>query len=84
MKRLILNDGSEFVDSSIVESDSILFVYIRSGDDLKSVFNCLINPDATKKIIYDWNGIETTYSGYTKLISVRYEGDHFVSASLKK
>lgn len=84
MQKLIMNDGTELENSSVIISGSIMFVYITNGYNIKDVFDCLYNTQATKKIIYNWNGTETEYIGYEKLISVKDEGRGLITAMLEK
>jgi hypothetical protein len=83
MTSLKLNDGSVFENSSALESDGILFVYV-SGYNIKQVFDGFYNSEASKKIVYTFGNEKITFSGYKNLISVREEREGFVSASLRK
>lgn len=84
MEKLIMNDGTELENSSVIISGSIMFVYITNGYNIKDAFDCLYNSEATKKIIHNWNGKEKEYIGYEKLISVKDEGMGLITAMLEK
>ena len=65
---LKLNDGTVLENASAILS-SDLFLYIRDGRDMKAVFDLLIDPEKTKKIVYTQaNGEPVTFVGYKKLI----------------
>lgn len=81
---LTLNDGTELMNSSVVENGA-LFLYIRSGAGLQEVFDLLIDPEKTKKILYTQiNGEHVIYRGYKRLIDVRDEENGAITAVLKK
>ena len=82
-EKLTLNDGTELDNSSAILSGD-LFVYIHDSD-LQTVFDLLIDPDNTQKIIYTQiNGTSIAYVGYKKLIAVRDEGNGLITAVLRK
>ena len=82
-ERLRLNDGTVLENSSAILSGD-LFLYIN-GQDLRTVFDLLIDPDNTKKIVYTQNNGETvTYQKYKKLIAVRDEGRNLITAVLRR
>ena len=81
--KLTLNDGTEIQLGSAILSGN-LFLYIR-GEDLRTVFDQLIDPEKTKKITYtEINGEETEYRRYDKLIAVRDEGNGLITAVLRR
>ena len=80
---LKLNDGTVLENSSAILS-SDLFVYIHDSD-LQTVFDLLIDPENTKKIIYTQvNGESVTFVGYKKLRAVTDEGNGLITAVLRK
>ena len=81
-EKLTLKNGTELTGFAI--SSDFLFLYIYSSD-LRTVFDLLIDPANTAEIIYTMNnGEDVKYEGFTKLISVRDEGDYLITAVLKK
>lgn len=80
---LKLNDGTVLENSSaILVSD--LFVYIHDSD-LQTVFDLLIDPENTQKIIYTQvNGESIAFVGYKKLRAVTDEGNGLITAVLRK
>ena len=82
-EKLTLNDGTVLENSSAILS-SDLFVYIHDSD-LQTVFDLLIDPENTKKIIYTQvNGESVTFVGYEKLRAVTDEGNGLITAVLRK
>ena len=82
-EKLTLNDGTVLENSSAILS-SDLFVYIHDSD-LQTVFDLLIDPENTKKIIYTQvNGEFVTFVGYKKLRAVTDEGNGLITAVLRK
>lgn len=82
---LTLNDGTELENSQALENNSTLFVYIRNGFGLKEVFDLLIEPEKTKKILFTQiNGEHVIFRGYKRLIDVRDEENGAITAVLKK
>ena len=80
---LKLNDGTVLENSSAILS-SDLFLYIN-GSDMQTVFNLLIDPENTKKIIYTQvTGESVTFVGYKKLRAVTDEGNGLITAVLRK
>lgn len=80
---LRLNDGTVLENSSAIISGD-LFLYIN-GYGLQDVFDLLIVPAKTKKIIFTQaNGEEITITGYTRLIAVRDEDNGLITAVLRK
>ena len=81
--KLTLNDGTVLEDSSAILSGD-LFLYMN-GYELQEIFDLLIDPENTKKIVYTQvNDEKVTFSGYTKLTAVRDEGNDLITAVLKK
>ena len=84
METLTLSDGTVLQSSNAYQDELRLYVYIRNGNSLQEVFNMLIDPEKTAKIIMGANGIEKTFNGFTKLITVSDEGNGTITAVLKK
>ena len=77
-----LANGDAFVGNVVITDRLFLYMY---ETDLRTVFNALIEPENTATIIYKRiNDTETTYEGYTKLVSVRDEGNGLITAVLIK
>lgn len=82
-EKLTLNDGTELENSNAILSGD-LFVYIHDSE-LQTVFNLLIDPGKTEKIIYTQvNGESITYNGYSKLTAVRDEDNGLITAVLRR
>lgn len=82
MGKLTLNDGTEFNGDAIFSDD--LFLYVH-GESMQTVFDSLIDPNNTSEIVYTQvNGEDISFTGYTKLIAVRDEGNDLVTAVLRK
>lgn len=80
--KLILSDGTEFENSSVILFDASLFVYIRGQYTMKDVFDAFYGNQ--QNIIFDDGVKQVKYDGYHVLIAVRQEAADFVSAVLKK
>ena len=81
--KLKLNDGTVLEDSSAILSDD-LFLYMN-GYGMQEIFELLIDPEKTKKIIFTQvNGDKVTFTGYKRLIAVRDEDNGLITAVLKK
>lgn len=84
MEQLKLNDGTVLANSSLVQGDPDLFIYMN-GITFAGAFNQLIESRKTKKIIYTRNsGDQVVCSGYTRLTALRDEGDGYITAVLRK
>lgn len=82
-EKLTLNDGTELENASAILS-SDLFLYVNDSD-LQTVFDLLIDPEKTQKIIYTQvNGTSVAYVGYKKLKAVRDEDNGLITAVLRK
>lgn len=80
---LTLNDGTVLENASALLSRD-LFLYVN-GSDLRTVFDLLIEPENTLRIVYTQvNGEEKTFAGYEKLIAVRDEGNNLITAVLRR
>ena len=80
---LTLNDGTVLENSSAILSGD-LFLYMN-GYGLQEVFDLLIDPAKAKKIVYTQvNGEEITFTGFSRLISVRDEDNGLITAVLRK
>lgn len=81
--KLTLNDGTVLEDSSALLSGD-LFLYMN-GYGMQEIFDLLIDPEKTKKIIFTQvNGEKVTFTGYKKLIAVRDEENGLITAVLRK
>lgn len=81
--KLTLNDGTALEDSSAILSGD-LFLYMN-GHGLQEIFDLLIDPEKTKKIIFTQvNGEKVTFTGYKRLIAVRDEDNGLITAVLRK
>ena len=82
-EKLTLSNGTELENSSAILSGN-LFLYIR-GEDMKTVFDLLIDPENTEEIVYTMiNGEDRTFSGFNKLIAVTDEENGLITAVLRK
>ena len=81
---LTLNDGTILEGSTALQVDSNLFIYIRNGSGIRDVFEQLIEPEKTGRIAAEQYGTETIYDGYTRLMSVRDEGNGQITAVLRR
>lgn len=86
MGTLTLNDGTILQNSSALVSSGSLFVYVQqTAITLADVFNLLIEPTKTERIIYTQvNGEEITFLQYEKLIAIRDEGNGLITAVLTR
>ena len=81
--KLKLNDGTVLEDSSAILSDD-LFLYMN-GYGMQEIFELLIDPEKTKKIIFTQvNGEKVTITGYKRLTAVRDEDNGLITAVMKK
>lgn len=83
-EKLTLNDGTILEDSTVLMVDINLFLYIRNGSSLRDVFELLIEPAKTARITAEQYGQEVVYEGYTRLMSVRDEGNGQITAVLRR
>jgi hypothetical protein len=82
-EKLTLSDGTELENSSAILSGN-MFLYIR-GEDMKTVFDLLIDPENTEEIVYTMiNGEDLTFRGFNKLIAVTDEENGLITAVLRK
>ena len=82
-EKLTLNNGTVLANASAILSGN-LFLYIH-GNDLKTVFDLLIVPENTEKIIYTQNnGEDITFAGFTKLTAVTDEMNGLITAVLRR
>lgn len=82
-EKLTLSDGTELENSSAILSGN-MFLYIR-GEDMKTVFDLLIDPENTEEIVYTMiNGEDRTFRGFNKLIAVTDEENGLITAVLRK
>ena len=81
---LTLNDGTIIEGGTVLQVDLNLFVYIQNGSGIRDVFEQLIEPEKTVRITAEQYGKETIYDGYTRLMSVRDEGNGQITAVLRR
>lgn len=83
---LTLSDGTVFQNSYAMISSRLMMVYIQDEtSDLRVVFEAFIDSEKTTVVTsVDYDGKETVIRGYTKLISVRDEGDGLFTAVLDR
>ena len=82
-EKLTLNDGTVLEKSNAVISGD-LFLYMHDHG-LKEIFDLLIDPEKTAKIIYTQNnGTDVTFTGFTRLIAVRDEDFGLITAVLRR
>lgn len=84
METLELNDGTVLENSNAHVDADRLYVYIRDGSTLEKVFNLLIDPEKTERIIRRAPELETVFDGYETLIAVKDEEIGMITAILKK
>ena len=84
MDKLTLNDNTELENSSAHESGGYLYIYVQNGFSLRAVFELLIDPERTEKIIKTEAGTDTVYWGYDRLIAVRDEENGYITAVMRK
>ena len=80
--QITLNDGTILEGASIIAERFILYLYVP-GNDMRTVFDLLIEPENTKRILYEDGSTVAVYDGFTKLTAVRDEGDQ-ITAVLEK
>ena len=84
-EKLILNDGSSFLNSNAIESLGNLYIYVRDGTSgIRDVFEAFIDPEKTAHIVHEYYGSTVEFDGYTELIAVRNEGNGLITAMLGK
>lgn len=80
---LTLNDGTVWTDSSAILSGS-LFLYVKN-ETMRDVFDALIDPEKTARIVYTMNNGDTAaFDGFTRLRAVRDEGGGLITAVLER
>ena len=85
MRRITMNNGDTYDAEWCGESQNILVIAI-SGLSVKDVADRFSNVAATSSITVHGSETETTYSGYTDLVSVNSGvwGEGTVTLSLRK
>ena len=84
-ERLMLSDGTAFLDSHALQNGNLLFVYIKDeNSDIRTVFDALYDSTKTNRITYYLYKSEIVFDGFTKLMSVRDEDNGMITAYLKK
>ena len=82
---LILNNGARLFPAHAIEAGGILWVYIDNPDaTLADVFDLLVDPEKTSRIVANEYGVISEFTGYTDLFCIRKEDYGQVSAGLKK
>lgn len=78
-EKITLSDGTEFAGYALNIGDLFLYLY---GSTMPIVFNVLFGN--TGDIVYTQaNGDEVTFTGFTKLVAVRDEGNNLITAVMK-
>ena len=84
METLTLNDGTVLLNSSVYQDELRLYVYVRNNSNMQEVFNLLIVPEKTVRIITNADNVEKAFNGFTKLVTITDEGNGTITAVLKK
>lgn len=80
---LELNDGTTLKDSYAIAASGKLWIYVHNqAVSMADLFALLNDPGKTEKITGREYGVETEWTGYTKLFCVRKEDGGFLSAGL--
>lgn len=83
-QKLVLNDGTELLNSSVSEDGDILWVYVYADISFGDLFALLNDPEKVKKIVATFGSSVTTYTGFSELFCIRKENAGFISAGLRK
>ena len=81
-RRIIMNDGTTWEDSECGYADGFLWLYLH-GVQLSDAFPIVNDPNATKKIIFEYGEMSDKYTGFKKLQTIRNE-DYGCSVCLTK
>ena len=81
--RIRLSNGAILEGASLINTDGRLFLYIP-GDDMRAMFELLMNSAATASMTFEDGTVESTYEGYTRLTAISSEGDGLITAVLRK
>lgn len=81
--RIRLSNGAILEGASLISLDGKLFLYIP-GDDMRAMFDLLMNSAATASMTFEDGPVESTYEGYTRLTAISGEGDGLITAVLRK
>ena len=81
--RIRLSNGAIMEGASLISMDGKLFLYIP-GDDMRAMFDLLMNSAATASMTFEDGPVESTYEGFTKLTAISGEGDGLITAVLRK
>ena len=81
--RIRLSNGAILEGASLISMDGKLFLYIP-GDDMRAMFELLMNSAATASMTFEDGPVESTYEGFTKLTAISGEGDGLITAVLRK
>ena len=85
MRRITMNNGDAYDVERCGESDKILVITV-AGLSVKAAVDRFSNVAATSSITVHGSETDTTYSGYTDLVSVNSDmwGENTVTLSLRK
>ena len=84
METLTLNDGTVLENSTALESNDSLFIYTRNGYTIQGLCDDLYPAENISMITAEFQGGSRVYTDYSKLISLRDEGNDLVTAVLRK
>ena len=73
MRKIILNDGSEYAIYRCGASGGYLYIgFPENVIDFKEIARVFTDEEITKHIVstYDFEGMEAVFDGYTELVSV--------------
>ena len=84
METLTLSDGTVLENSTALESSGMLFIYTRNHYSVKDLCDALFPAENIGHITAVFPGGETVYTGYSKLVSLRDEGNNLTTAVLNK
>ena len=62
METLTLNDGTVLLNSSVYQDELRLYVYVRDNSNMQEVFNLLIVPEKTVRIIMNADNVEKDFN----------------------
>lgn len=71
-RRIIMNDGTTWEDSECGCADGFLWLRLH-GVQMQDAFPVVSDPNATKKIIFEYGEMSDKYTGYKTLQIIRNE-----------
>jgi len=83
-RKLILNDGTELMGSYVIQSGTILWVYVYAEITFGELFELLNEPETVKKIQQIQDNEKASFRGFKELFCIRKEDGGFISAGLRK